>query len=74
VAIAAEYRQKQLAAWEASAAFTEAKGTPREIDALCRALRSQEALEEYKGKLERLRELQAELRRSKAGRSPGTGE
>ena len=74
MAIAAEYRQKQLADYEASAAYLEAKGTPREFDALCRVFRRQEELEEYEGKLERLRELQAEAKRIRAGRPPGAEE
>jgi hypothetical protein len=70
VAIAAEYRQKQLAAYEASAAFERAKGTPGEFDALCRALRRQEELDEYEKKLALLRELQAKAKRARASQPP----
>jgi hypothetical protein len=68
VAIAAEYQGKQMAAYVASREFTEARGTPREFDALCRALRAGRDLDAHEVKLRLLGELKAEARRKRATR------
>jgi hypothetical protein len=71
VAIAAEYLGKQLAVASASMAYDEAKGTPGELEALCKWSRAKNQLDEYEVKLARLRELQAEARRFRGAARQG---
>jgi len=64
--IAAEHRQYQMAAYAATREFEEARGTPREFDALCAALAAGRELDAYEVKLRLLAELRAELKRKRA--------
>jgi len=66
VQIAARHRQLQMQRYVAYCEWQGAKGTPREFDALCRALQAGRELDAYEAKLERLAELRVELRRSGA--------
>jgi hypothetical protein len=50
---------------EAADAHQAAKGTPVEFEALCAWSRARNDLDEYEAKLDRLRELRAELKRRK---------
>ncbi|HZR53639.1 MAG TPA: hypothetical protein VFB06_29545 [Streptosporangiaceae bacterium] len=54
-----EARAAAYDAWEA------ARGTPGEYAALCETSKADNALAEYEARLERLRELRAEVRRRK---------
>jgi hypothetical protein len=49
--------------------WQEARGTPREFDALCRALQAQRDLDAYEDRLGQLAELRAEVRRIRAGKA-----
>jgi regulator of sirC expression with transglutaminase-like and TPR domain len=51
-----EARYAAYEAWEA------ARGTPREFDALCATSRADNAVRRVEAKIERLRELRAQLR------------
>jgi hypothetical protein len=59
VALAAEYTENLGAAYAARQAYEEARGTPGEFDALCRALDAERGLEAYQIKLRILRDLKA---------------
>jgi len=72
VAINARYLELQMALYSAAMGYGEAKGTPREIDALGAWSRARNALDEAEAKLGRIAELQAELRRRNAAQPPGT--
>jgi hypothetical protein len=66
VQIAARHHELQLAMYVANREFQEARGTPAEFDALCRALQAGRDLDAYELKMEMLTELRAELRRKRA--------
>ena len=66
VAIKARYVQLQLRYLAAQQEWLEARGTNQEDKALTRHGNALSALRDYEGKLERLGELQAEVRRRKA--------
>ena len=61
VLIASKHRQLQLALFVATREFEDAKGTDREFEALCRALRAGRALDAYEVKLAYLAELRDEV-------------
>jgi hypothetical protein len=68
VQIRAGHTLRLQAAYEAICEFDAARGTPREFDALCKALAAQREVEDYEAKLQRLAELGAEVRRRRAER------
>jgi len=51
--------------------WQEARGTPREFGALCKALQAQRDLAGYEAKLVRLAVLKAKVKRLKARPGPG---
>lgn len=67
VQIKARHTLLMEAAYFAHLEWQEARGTPREFDALCKALQSQRDLDACEAKLRLLAELRAELRRQRAG-------
>jgi hypothetical protein len=67
VAIAARHRQLQVALYTAGREFEEARGTPREFDALCRWSAAERELDAYEAKMRLVSELSAAVRRSRAG-------
>jgi hypothetical protein len=69
VAIAAEYQEKQLQLYAAEVEFKEARGTPREFGALCRALQARRDLKAYEIKLVRYYDLRDALRERRAAAS-----
>lgn len=71
VRIAAAHLTLQMALYIATSEYREARGTPREFDALCKASRAERELTACEDKLAELKRLRAELRRRKAG---GTAE
>ena len=71
VAIAARHLQLQLRQFAAEGERVEAVGTSREFEALCRALRAIEALDEYEWKMLKLACLRADVRNGEGLRAPG---
>jgi hypothetical protein len=72
VLIKARHLELQMALHDTAMGHQEAKGTPREFDALCKWSHAERELKEYEAKLADLSELRAELRRREAGRETGT--
>lgn len=68
VQIKARHTLLLQAAYDTSRTFEEARGTPGEFGALCKALAAQRELDAYEGKLQRLSELRAEAKRRRPGR------
>jgi hypothetical protein len=66
VLINARYTQLLEARYGAYEAWEAARGTPGEFDALCATSRADNAVCDFEAKLERLRELRAQLRQLKA--------
>jgi hypothetical protein len=62
VQIAAKHLELQTSLHTATREFEEARGTPREFDALCRALQAQRDLDAYEVKMALLAELRAEVK------------
>jgi hypothetical protein len=71
VLIKARHQQLQMQRYIAYREWQEARGTPREFDALCRALQAGRELDAYEEKLGQLAELRAELRRQRVGQRTG---
>ncbi len=66
VAIKAAHVRLQMAAYTANAEWQEARGTPREFDALCKTLQANRALDAFEVKLRLVCELRAEVRQKHA--------
>ena len=62
VAIKAEYTENLVRVYSAQREYEEARGTPREFDALCKISQAERDLEAYQIKLRLLREFRAGLK------------
>jgi hypothetical protein len=72
VQIAARHFVLLEATYIAVTGWQEARGTPREFGALCKALQAQRDLAEYEGKLVRLAGLRATVKELKAAAGSGS--
>ena len=70
VQIAARHFALMEARYIAVTGWQEARGTPREFDALCRALAAQRDLDAYEAKLLQLAHLRAAVKELKAAAAP----
>ena len=71
--IKAKHRLLIEASYFAHLEWQEARGTPREFDALCKALQAQRDLDAYEFKLLRLAHLRAAVRELKADAETASG-